>query len=351
MPHNNSMKLNSNLIIAFSDLHKAEPDLIGKKALEILELETLGILIPDGFVITPILFQRFLKETKIDKKIKEVNKLKHPAILDSIDKLFVPIHKEIIHVSMPHDLKTEVYRAYRKLGSVFKEPSLNIFSSSYSNNKLIMFKNVNGDANLILKIKEIWASYIEDPISIVVQKNIESKRKGTIVTNNPSKGLEDLAKKIQKHYYFPKVVDYVIEKNKIYVTSIKPFTGIIHYPFKQKMSQAKIKKILIKGFSINPGVATGPAKILHSNQANIKITASDIVVIPNLNLKMYAKIKKAKAIVVSDILPKALDKMIYRSHVGKPTIEGAKNATKLLHNGHIITVNGNSGEIYQGGII
>ena len=43
------------------------------------------------------------------------------------------------------------------------------------------------------------------------------------------------------------------------------------------------------------------------------------------------------------------DKMIYGRLVGKPIIHGAKNATKVLRSGNVVTINGEKGEIYKGG--
>ena len=345
------MGVNYHRIIDFSKLDEAELDLIGKKAQELGKLKQLGILVPDGFVITTSFFRDFLQETGLDAKIKKIESLMHPAIEDSRAKLFEPIKKEIMRTHLPQNLSNELQRFYRKLSGILKEQSLNIYSSS-KNNKVSFFRNVKGDANLVLKIKEIWISHLINPISIVVQKNINSKNKGKMLTNDPlinDQNLLKLAKKIQNYFYFPQEVDYVIEKNKIYVTQIKPFTGTVDQTQKRVEPNKRLRKILIKGVSVNPGIVTGSVRLINSQ--NFVVKSSEIIVTKNLDKSLYNKVKKAKAVVTDTFLQTPIDKFHYKKIIKAPTIVGAENATKLLQNGNIITVNGNAGEIYSGGFI
>lgn len=325
----------------FSKIYKDDLDVVGKKAVELAELVRLKIPIPDGFVITTSFMKKFLDQTGISKEILEVEKINHPAIASSIEKLFDPIKSKIMRTHIPENLALEMHKFYKKHAGLFKNNSLNIFSSSPKNIKPMTFRGVKGDANFILKIKEIWASYIPNLVAIVVQKNINSKNKGSTSTNNPTKELEQMATKIQKHFYFPKEFDYVIEKNKIYITAIKPFTGVV--------SQNRRKQnVLIKGTSINPGIATGPVKILNNNHFQIK--NGEIIVIPKLNKSLLWKIKKAKALVADEVLLNSYEQMVYRRGIKIPTVR-ARNAMKILQNGNIVTINGTSGEIYKGSLI
>ena len=337
---------------SFSKIYKEDLDIVGKKAVELGELTRLGIPIPDGFVITTVFFKKFLQETGIAEKIKEIQKLNHPAIAESIDKLFEPIKKQIIHTHIPESLALQLHKFYKKLAGLFKEQPLNIFSSSPSNNKIIIFKNIKGDANLVLKIKEIWSSQIHNPIAIIVQKSIRSKNKKTMFTNDTAtkdENLLKLAKKIQNYFYFPQEIEYVIEKGKIFVTSIKLFTGIVKELQKKEKEMKNFRKAIIKGVSINPGIVTGAVKLINSHNLNVK--NSEIAVTKYLNKSLCNKIKKAKAVITDAVLQTPINKLHYRKMIKAPTIMGTVNATKLLQNGNIITVNGATGEIYSGGFI
>ena len=344
------MRLDSAKIINFCDLDKADLESIGKKAYELGELKYLGILIPNGFVITTPFFKKFLDQTGISEEILEVQKISHPSIKNSMAKLFEPIKKKIMRTHIPQYLTYELHKSYKKLSGLFKEQSLNIYTSPLVG-KFLQFSNVKGDANFIQKLKEIWALQIENPTPIVVQRNIKSKIKGKIITNDPliHKKFVALAHKIQKHFYFPKVVDYAVEKNKIYITRIAPFTGEIKESPKHAVQNRKIQKVLIKGVSINPGIATGPVKIL-GNNSYAQIKNGEIIILPHLNKSLVA-LNTAKAIIIDDDLSNSYDRMLYRNDIKIPTVAGTKNATKILRNGNIITVNGIDGEIYSGSLI
>jgi len=345
------MGLNSHHILDFSQIDLVDFDLMGKKAQELGKLKQLGIPIPDGFVITTSFFKDFLKETGLDKKIEKIENLMHPAIEDSRAKFFEPIKKEILRTQIPQNLSNELQRFYRKLSEILKEQSLNIYSSS-KNNKVSLFGNVKGDANLVLKIKEIWISHLNSPMSIIVQKNINSKNKGKMLTNGPlidDQNLLKLAKKIQNYFYFPQEIEYVIEKGKVFVTNIKPFTGIIKELEKKQQIINNFRKTIVKGISINPGIVTGVVKLINNHNLNVK--NSEVAVTKYLNKSLYNKIKKAKAVVTDAVLQSSIDKMLYRKIIKAPTIIGCENATKLLQNGNIITVNGVTGEIYSGGLL
>ncbi len=288
---------NSRNIIDFSHLHRFGIDEIGEKAHQIGTLKHLGISIPDGFAI-----------------------------------------RVFEHLSL--ELIKEIHQAYGKLSGILKEESVNIFTS-YLSNKSVMFPDIKGDANLIHKVKTILLSQTEKTITIIVQKNIKPETKGVIYTINPPKELEHVACKIQKHFYFPQEINYAVKKGKTYITSVKPLTNL---------PKAFIRKILAQGISIKEGIATGPARIL-LDQDFTKIKNEEILVLSKFNLAMFTKIKKAKAVVSDSAILSNRDKMIYKRLLQIPSIHNAKNATKKLYNGNIITVNGATGEIYSGGLI
>ena len=343
---------NSLRILDFSKLRFVDSDLISKKAKVLGELKSLKILIPDGFVITNHFFEEFLSQTGIAEEIKRIRNSTHPALSESLPKLLEPIQRKIMQSNIPNHLTLELHNFYRKLSGLLREASLNIYSSAKNSNH-IAFYNVRGDANLILKIKSLMIHYLDQPFCVVIQKEVLSKNKKTTATNDPTIDNQDvlkLAKKIQKHLYFPQEIDYAIEKGKIYITDIRPFTGKVEKSNKVISQNKKVKSVLIKGISINPGIVTGVVKILNSqNLTNIK--NFEIAVIKNLNKSLYSGLKKAKAVVADNVLQTPQDKLYYRKLIKTPTIMNTKDATNLLQNGNVITVNGSNGEIYSGGFI
>jgi len=353
------MRLDSSYIIDFSKIGKADEDLVGKKAYELGQLQKLGIPFPNGFVITTKFQREFLRFTKISEEIKKVQALNHPAISGSIKELFHPIQKQIIEQDMPQVLATQLHKFYRKLSGTFRERSLTLFSSSF-NNKSIVSSNVSGDTNLILKIKTIWSMLPTESVAVVVQENIQSQIKGRIftdgltidkkLTEKQMGKLKSYCSVIQEHFYFPKEIEYAVKKDEIFITKVNPFTGTISKSSKAALNNGK-QKALIKGIPINPGIVTGPVKVLRNIYSDTEMKEGSVIILPNLNPSLFSKIKKAKAIIVDSVLPNSLDKILYKRDFQIPTVEGVKNATKMFQDGNVITVNGATGEIYSGGLI
>lgn len=347
-------------IIGISEVHRLDEELVGKKGHEIGMLWKLGILLPDGFVTTTQFHKQFLHLTGIDKEIRKTQALKHPALSDSVNKLFYPVQKKIIQTHIPHILISELHNYYKHLSGIFKDSSLNVFSSSLSN-KSIIFPNVKGDANLILKIKTIWSEFPEEVVAIVIQKNISSKIKGKIFTDNPTidkklteeqmNKLSNYCKIIQKHFYFPKEIEYAVKKGKLFITNVNPFTGTVDKSSNPIVQNNKIRKVLSKGIAINPGIVTGPVKILNNKYSVTEIKMGDVVVLQNLDHSLFKNIRNAKGLIVDSALSSSLEKALIRQYFKIPIIEVAKDAKKVLHNGNVVTVNGMTGEIYSGGLI
>lgn len=338
-------------IVDFSQLHRFDLDEVGRNVFQLGELKHLKISIPDGFVILPSFFEKFLEETKIAKEIEKIQAISHPAIKDSMLKLFELVQKKVISTHIPRDLATELHNFYKKLSGLFREQSLNIFTSPLRG-KSLQFLDIKGDANMVLTIKKIWAEHLEDPTPIVVQKNIKSKVGGKIATNNPSidEKFVALAKKIQKYFYFPKDLEYVIKKNKIYITSVKPLTTAMPRQINPIVQVKNHRAILFKGIALNPGIVTGSVRIVR-NQDYYQVKKDEIAVIPQLSKILLSKISKAKAIIADAKLSTDYDKMLYKQIIKIPTIMGVGNAMNILQNRSIITVNAISGEIYAGGLV
>ncbi|MBF8249614.1 MAG: phosphoenolpyruvate synthase [Candidatus Levybacteria bacterium] len=207
----------------------------------------------------------------------------------------------------------------------------------------------------------IWSMFLDKPVAIVIQENLKSEIKGKISTGNPVVNIKlteeqmnkliKYCKIIQKYFYFPKEIEYVVRNNKVIITKVNALTGTISESPKPLIQNNKTRKVLARGISINPGIVTGRVKVFRNNDNSIEIKRGEIIALSHLDHSMFKKIKNAKAIVIDSVLQNSYEKFLYRKGFQIPTIEGVKNATHLFQNGNVITVNGVSGEIYSGGLI
>jgi pyruvate,water dikinase len=193
----------------FSEIHKEDVPLVGGKGANLGEMTNAGFPVPNGFVVTSKAYYEFIKENQLDVKIKH---LLSSAKFDSstaLDKLSKQIKKMVTDGKLPEDVIKPVVTAYNKLGGVLEYPLVAVRSSATAEDlanasfagQQETFLNVKGDAVLLEKIKEGWASlfdaraifyrhqqhfdHILVGIALVVQKMVESDKSGVMFTIDP----------------------------------------------------------------------------------------------------------------------------------------------------------------------
>jgi pyruvate kinase len=109
-----------------------------------------------------------------------------------------------------------------------------------------------------------------------------------------------------------------------------------------------IGKVLLTGTGIGNKSISGKVCVA-SNQAELlaKFNDGDILVCVNTDKDMINFMKRASAI-VTEHGGLTSHGAIVGLNLGKPTIVGVKDATKLLKNGDIVTVDSETGQIYKG---
>lgn len=163
--------------------------------------------------------------------------------------------------------------------------------------------------------------------------------------------IEDLArtgKRIHDHYYFPHDIEWAIEKGKIYILQTRPVTTTLKTENrKQKtVEEGKEEKPILIGQPASPGIGTGLVKIISSAKEINKIKKGDVLVTRMTTPDFVPVMKKVNAI-VTDEGGQTSHAAIVSRELGIPCVVGTKEATKVLKNENLITVNGSTGEIYK----
>lgn len=161
--------------------------------------------------------------------------------------------------------------------------------------------------------------------------------------------IEDLArtgKRIHDHYYFPHDIEWAIEKGKIYILQTRPVTTTQKTENrKQKtVEEGKEEKPILVGQPASPGIGTGLVKIISSAKEINKVKKGDVLVTRMTTPDFVPVMKKVNAI-VTDEGGQTSHAAIVSRELGIPCVVGTKEATKLLKNESLITVNGSTGEI------
>ncbi|MBI2031537.1 MAG: phosphoenolpyruvate synthase [Candidatus Levybacteria bacterium] len=168
------------------------------------------------------------------------------------------------------------------------------------------------------------------------------------ITDGQILKLAELGKKLEEHYQFPQDSEWAIEKNNVYLVQTRPITTIKSTQEKNEEASEKINlTVILKGDPASPGIASGPVKVLQSAQEIDKVVEGDVLVAPQTNPDFVPAMKKAVAI-VTDKGGRTSHAAIVSREIGIPAVVGTAEATVKLKEGLEITVNGATGEIYEG---
>jgi len=170
------------------------------------------------------------------------------------------------------------------------------------------------------------------------------------ITDEDIIALAKLGQKLQEHYYFPQDVEWAKEKGKLYIVQTRPVTTI-EKTNKATGNMEELKSEnsapILKGIPASPGIGTGKVRILKSPKEIDKIDKGDILVAPMTSPDYVPAMKKASAIITNEGGMTSHAAIVSRE-MGTPCVVGTKEATKVLTDGQIVTVNGKTGEIFAG---
>lgn len=443
---------NTALVLHFKEIDKHDTPLVGGKNANLGEMTKAGFPVPTGFAITINAYDLFLQDNEIAKKVYEIlasTDVNDPTQLNSASR---KIQKIIENGKIPDDVAREVISYYKKMSGHFKKALVAVRSSATAEDapgtsfagQQASFLNVQGEANLLLKVKECWASLFTErsifyrvenkikhesvKVSVAVQKMVQSEVSGVMFSVDPvtqdkdriiiesvwglgemivqgsvvpdkyvvqkgtfailsketsdqsiqlikekgetkevevPKKIRDIQKitdeeivklakisnKLQEHYYFPQDTEWAKEKGELYIVQTRPITTLTASKkvarVEMKAGVASAQTPILSGSPASPGIGTGPVKILKSPKEIGKIEKGDVLVAPMTSPDYVPAMKKASAI-VTDQGGQTSHAAIVSRELGIPAIVGAKIATTKLPEGAIVTVNGETGQVFLG---
>ena len=105
--------------------------------------------------------------------------------------------------------------------------------------------------------------------------------------------------------------------------------------------------ILVKGIGTNPYIGVGKVKKVETQDDLLKLCGGEIVVVSKASRDMLSHLQKAAG-VVTDYGGITSHVAIVLREYGVPCVVGTGKATIILNDGEVVTVDGNTGNIYEG---
>lgn len=180
----------------------------------------------------------------------------------------------------------------------------------------------------------------------IVVNLTKEKSKRRVLTAEEIKKLASYAIKLEKHYNLPQDIEFAIDSGEIYIVQTRPITTLSLDTKKEKIGEGKI---LVKGLGASPGIGVGEVKIIKKLEDLTKIRKGDILVTKMTSPDMVVEMQKCSAI-VTDEGGMTCHAAIVSREMGIPAVVGTENATSVLKEGMIVTVDAFDGVVYEGKI-
>ena len=185
----------------------------------------------------------------------------------------------------------------------------------------------------------------EANVKIVLTPEEQVRQK---ITDEDVIALARIGKRLEDWYQFPQDVEWAKEDNKLYIVQTRPVTTI-------KEAGAEVEPeieapVLLSGAPASPGIASGPVKIVSDASQIDKVRDGDVLVAEMTTPDFVPAMKRAVAI-VTDRGGRTAHAAIVSRELGIPCIVGTGQATKMLKDGQIISVDGARGKVYEGKVV
>jgi pyruvate,water dikinase len=174
----------------------------------------------------------------------------------------------------------------------------------------------------------------------------EEKKNAQVLTEDEITMLSKLGKIVEEHYGKPQDIEWATQGGEIYLLQSRPITTI------QKREAAGGRasgETILEGLGASPGVVSGKVKIVDSMDTLDRVLEGDILVTKMTTPDMVPAMKRAAAI-VTDEGGMTCHAAIVSRELGTPAVVGTKEATKVLEEGTVVTVDGEMGRVFLGAV-
>ncbi|NGM69620.1 phosphoenolpyruvate synthase [Natronolimnobius sp. AArcel1] len=237
-----------------------------------------------------------------------------------------------------------------------------------------------GDRSTDVTVAEKKVMHIKDEeTGETVERPVSDERQTErVLTDEEIEGLVDLGERVEDHYDTPQDVEWAIFEDDIYMLQSRPITTIddgarteAADPIEDTVSTApgvadgsgtqtasastdsggatgdSAGDVIIDGLGSSPGTVSGPAKIVTKLDDLAKVAEGDIIVTEMTMPDMVPAMKRASGI-VTDEGGMTSHAAIVSRELGVPAVVGTTNATTVLQDGQVVTLDGDKGTVLEG---
>jgi pyruvate,water dikinase len=183
-----------------------------------------------------------------------------------------------------------------------------------------------------------------------VEREVEEERRHTQVLDDEEiDKLIDLGERAEDHYDEPQDIEWAIVDGEVYMLQSRPITTISEESAEETAAADGNGDQLVQGLGASPGIASGPVRIVRKLDQLDKVGEGDIIVTEMTTPDMVPAMKRASGI-ITDEGGMTSHAAIVARELGAPAVVGAGDATEVLGDGQVVTLDGDKGTVTEGSI-
>lgn len=164
-----------------------------------------------------------------------------------------------------------------------------------------------------------------------------------VLDDSELRQIADLAMATERHHGCPQDTEWAIADGRTYLVQARPITTLTH----PSAPTSDRHVILARGLAAAPGLGTGTVRVLTTPEQGSLLRDGEILVATMTNPDWLPTIRRAAGL-VTDTGGMTCHAAIVARELGVPCVVGARTATRDLHDGTIVTVDGTRGQVVTG---
>ncbi len=151
----------------------------------------------------------------------------------------------------------------------------------------------------------------------------------------------------EAHYGSPQDTEWAMAGGRTYLVQSRPVTAVGGGAAPGAV--AGLGTLLVQGLAASSGRASGVVRVLQSPEQGDRLQAGEVLVAPMTSPDWVPTMRRAAAI-VTDGGGMTCHAAIVSRELGVPAVVGARNATTVLRDGELVTVDGAQGTVTEGAV-
>lgn len=159
--------------------------------------------------------------------------------------------------------------------------------------------------------------------------------------------LATLAMAVEEHYGRPQDIEWAIADSRVWLVQSRPITTLQPREVEAAPSESEAQRVLVRGLAASTGRATGTVRVLTDPSQRDQLLAGEVLVAPMTSPDWMSAIRRSAGL-VTDGGGMTCHAAIVSRELGVPCVVGTRNATSVLRDGELVTLDGSLGLVLEG---